>query len=312
MASSPIRTPPPTPASESSGYAFALFSSLGGSLATVIGKWNLEVISPLLLNCLIFSIAAVLFAAVLLPARGPRHLFCHSPRGWLWIGLFGATSVGALWAFWAGVQRMDPSLASLINRIEVFVTILLAVIFLRERLNRMELLGAAISIAGIIVMRATLRVEYSSGFWLVLVGSVFFGITEFVSKIAVRYVASGVLACLRSALMAFVFWLVFWAVGEDFTGLQRVWPGVVALAVVGPIVARMAYLAAVRRIPVTKAAIVTQTSPVFVMVLAVLLLGQFPTLRELAGGILVLVGCVVMILARGTVKNHEEHLPVTT
>jgi drug/metabolite transporter (DMT)-like permease len=74
----------------------------------------------------------------------------------------------------------------------------------------------------------------------------------------------------------------------------------------------MAYLAAVRRIPVTKAAIVTQTSPVFVMVLAVLLLGQFPTLRELAGGILVLVGCFVMILARGTVKNHEEHLPVTT
>jgi drug/metabolite transporter (DMT)-like permease len=289
-----------------------LFSSLGGSLATVLGKWNLAVISPLLLNCLIFSIAAALFAALLLPLRGPRYVFSHSPRAWFWIVMFGATSVGALWAFWAGVQQMDPSLASFINRIEVFVTILLAVIFLRERLNRLELLGAVISIAGLVVMRATLRVEYTSGFWLVLVGSVFFGITEFVSKIAVRYVASGVLACLRSAIMAFVFWLAFWTAGENFTGLERVWPGVVALAVVGPIIARMAYLAAVRRIPVTKAAIVTQTSPVFVMVLAVLLLGQFPTLRELAGGVLVMVGCFAMILARGTVKNHDEHLPVTT
>jgi drug/metabolite transporter (DMT)-like permease len=155
-------------------------------------------------------------------------------------------------------------------------------------------------------------VEYTDGFWLVLVGSVFFGITEFVSKIAVRYVPSGVLACLRSAIMAFVFWTVFWSAGEDFTGLQTVWPGVVALAVVGPIIARMTYLAALRRIPVTKAAIVTQTSPVFVMGLAVLLLGQFPTLRELGGGMLVLLGCFVMILARGTVRNHEEHLPMAT
>ena len=172
----------------------------------VIGKWNLMAISPLLMNSLIFSVAAVVLSSILLPAKGIRNVFTLTRKGWLWVGLFAGSSVFALWAFWAGVQKMDPSLAAFLNRVEVFIAILLGIIFLKERFTRWETLGALLSVAGILVMRLTLRVEYSEGFWLVLLGSLFFGITEFISKIAVRHVEPTVLTCIRAAFMAVVLW----------------------------------------------------------------------------------------------------------
>jgi len=280
------------------GYAFAVTSSMGSALAVVIGKWNLEAVSPLLLNCLIFSIATILLSGVLLPFRGIRKTFTLTRRGWLWLSLFAASSWVALWAFWAGVQQMDPSLAAFLNRSEVPVAILLGMIFLKERFNRTEILGMLLSIAGIVIMRLTLRIEYSTGFYLVLLGSLFFGITEFVSKIALRHVEPVVLAYIRGMFMAGVFWIVFLGSGQGFDGLGEVWPGVIALGFTGPVLARLLYLSALKRMALSKVAVISQSQPVYVILIAFLALGQLPTFREITGGICLTAGCLLMIMSR--------------
>jgi len=285
-------------ASKGSGYHLALFSAITSAAVTVIGKWCLASISPLLLNCLIFSIAAFVLAATLVPRKGWSWFFRHSRSGWLWIFILVASSFGALWAFWAGVQRIDPTLAAFLNRTEVFVAVLLAMIVLRERFSWREAVGALVSIAGMVIMRLTLRMEYESGFWLVLLGSVFFGIVELVSKIAIRHVEPAVLTGMRSWFLALAFWAVFILRGENFEGLGEVWPGVVALAVLGPVLARLFYLWALKRMELAKAAIISQLQPVFVVVLALTALGQLPTVREAWGGILIGLGTVIMIWAR--------------
>ena len=213
------------PSSRLSGYILALVSSIGAGLATVVGKWNLESISPLMMNFLIFSVATIVMSATYLPARGLRQTFTTSKKGWLWVALFTLSSLAAVWAYWAGVQRMDPSLAAFLNRSEVAIAIFLGIVLLRERLSRMETVGLVVSLAGIVVMRLTLRMEYSDGFWLVLIGSVFFGLTEFISKIAIRHIAPIKLAYLRNIFMATVYGLLFAGSGRGFEGLERVWPG---------------------------------------------------------------------------------------
>ena len=264
----------------------------------MIGKWNLESISPLLMSGLIFTIATIVLTVGWLPFRGNKSIFPLSRQGWLWLGLFTTSSFLAIWIFWEGVQRIDPSLAAFVNRAEVPIAIFLGVVFLRERFSRLEILGMIISIAGIVVMRLTLRFEYSTGFWLVLLGALFFGITEFVSKIAVRHVEPVVLAYLRNGMMALVYWIVFLAGGEDLGGLSRVWPGVVALGIVGPILSRMLYLLALKRVELSRVAVISQSQPVFVILIALLFLGQLPTFREVLGGILITTGSLIMILYR--------------
>lgn len=286
------------PSSRLSGYILALVSSIGAGLATVVGKWNLESISPLLMNFLIFSVATVVMSVTYLPARGLRQTFTTTRKGWLWVALFTLSSLAAVWAYWAGVQRMDPSLAAFLNRSEVAIAIFLGIVLLRERLNRMEIIGLLVSLMGIVVMRLTLRMEYSDGFWLVLIGSLFFGLTEFISKIAIRYVKPIKLAYLRNMLMAVVYGALFAGSGRGFEGLERVWPGVVALGLLGPIISRMAYLSALRRLELTKVAVISQTQPVFVIVVALAAFGQLPTVREFLGGVFLVSGCALMVLFR--------------
>ena len=284
------------------GYTFALTSSLGGGVATVVGKWNLEAISPLLQNSLIFTVATVLVSGVMVPRWRSGQMFSLSRQGWKWLGLFTASSWCAIWAFWAGVQRMDPSLAAFLNRSEVPIAIALGIIFLKERLTKTEIVGMILSLTGIVIMRLTLRIEYSSGFWLVLLGSVFFGVTEFISKIAVRHVEPVVLTYIRNMFLAVSFWIVFVASGKSYEGLETVWPGVLALGFLGPIMSRVAYLQALKRIALSRVAVISQSQPVFVVITALVVFGQLPTFREITGGLFLIGGCLLMIAARPNSK----------
>lgn len=288
------------------GYSFAITHSIAAALATVVGKWNLTAISPLLMNSLIFTIATVILSVTMLPRQGVRRVFCHNRNGWYWISLFTACSWLAIWAFWAGVQKIDPSLAAFLNRAEVLIAVLLGVIALKERFGWLETSGLLLSIAGIVVMRLYLQVECNTGFWLVLLGAFFFGITEFVSKLAVRYVQPIVLAYLRNMFMAAAYWLTFLISGESLDGIETVWPGVLALGFLGPIASRVMYLFALRRLSLSKVAVISQTQPIFVIAIALIALAKVPTLREIAGGILLTVGCLLMILGRPALRNGSN------
>ncbi len=258
----------------------------------------MEYIPPLLMNSIMFTVATVMVTSVLLPLRGTGGLFSLTRKGWQWLGIFTVSSWCAVWTFWAGVQRMDPSLAAFLNRSEVPIAIALGVIFLKERLTRLEILGMILSLAGIVIMRLTLRVEYTNGFWLVLLGSVFFGVTEFVSKVAVRHVDPVVLTYIRNAFLAVLFWIAFLSSGQSYEGLEIVWPGVIAIGFLGPIMARMAYLMALKRISLFRVAVISQIQPVFVILIALFVLGQLPTFREVTGGIFLIAGCMLMIVSR--------------
>ncbi len=278
-----------------SGYSYVIASTLAAALSTVVGKWNLNAISPLLMNSLIFSIAASILSVTLISTKGFRAVFSLSRKGWFWLLMFSASSWLAIWAFWAGVQRMDPSLAAFLNRLEVPVAILLGIIILKEHFTKTETLGAILSLSGIVVMRLTLRFEYSSGFWLVLTGALFFGITEFISKIAVRHVQPSVLTYIRNMFIATGYWIAFFSIDGSFEGLGDVWTGVVALGILGPIFSRMMYLKALQQLALSKVAVISQSQPVLVLLIAFLALGQLPAFREIMGGLLLVIGSLLMI-----------------
>lgn len=286
------------------GYLYAFVSSFGSGLSTVIGKWNLRQITPLLLNCLIFSIATLILFLWLLPRNELKQIKHLSSKGWFWIVMFSVFSWIAIMAFWAGVQKIDPSLASFVHRMEVPIAILLGVIVLGEKFKKIEFLGILLAMLGILIMQMTLRVEYTYGFWLVLVSSIFFGLTELFSKIAVKHVEPVILAFIRNAFLALLYWLAFLIIGQDFHGLNKVWLGVIVLGFAGPILSRMVYLMALKRMELSKVAAISQTQPLFVIILSFVFLNQLPSFREMIGGFMILAGCLMMVLSQR--NNHDK------
>ncbi len=284
--------------SRRAGYILAITSSIASGVSIVIGKWNLAAISPLLMSSIIFSVASVVMGGALLSVKGVRNVFTLTKEGWFWLVIFSVGSWLAIWAYWAGIQRMDPSLAAFLSRSEVLVAIVFGMVLLRERFTRLELIGAILSIAGTVIMRVTLRAEYTTGFSLVLIGSLIFGTMEFVSKIAVRHVDPVILTFIRNTLVALLFWATLSATGISFDGLGDVWPGVIALSITAPIMARALYLLALKRLELSKVAVISQSQPIYVILISLLALGQLPTLREASGGIFIVIGCLFLVVSR--------------
>jgi len=153
----------------------ALLTVVVWGLNFVFIKWGVEEVPPLLLTGLRYLCAAL-----------PMVFFIRRPqvktRTLVIYGLaIGFAQFGLL--FSAIKLGMPAGLASLIIQIQAFFTIALAMLFLGEKLGRMQALGALVAIAGIGVI-ATERFEITAliPLLMVVLAALFWGVANIASK----------------------------------------------------------------------------------------------------------------------------------
>nr|NIM97098.1 EamA family transporter [candidate division Zixibacteria bacterium] len=278
-------------------------SAMMAAVLIVTGKWTLYTISPLTLNALIFPMGVVLLAPTVLYRRRWKLILAMDWTAWKWTLAFSVLACVAIWTYWIGVKMMDPTLASFLNRFETLVTISLGMAILGERFTRGEGLGAILVLGGIVLMKFTFRAEYSVGFWVVLFSAVCFGTAEFFAKIAVRYVDPLTISFIRNVVTSILFWFIVPLAGAPFEGASSVWWGILIIAFTGPILTRPIYLFALKNLEVSKVAVIQQSQPLFVAILALVALSQTPAPREIIGGLFVIGGCLLIILSRRKVRR---------
>jgi O-acetylserine/cysteine efflux transporter len=138
-------------------------------------RWGVEAVPPLFLTGLRYLCAAV-----------PAVFFIKRPKVGLAIlvsyGLaIGFAQFGLL--FTAIKLGMPAGLASLIIQVQAFFTIALALVFLGEKLNRYQALGALVAIVGIAAI-ASERFEVTAlvPLLMVILGAFFWGVANIASK----------------------------------------------------------------------------------------------------------------------------------
>ncbi|MFF5232662.1 DMT family transporter [Dactylosporangium sp. NPDC000521] len=113
---------------------------------------------PVLLAALVMTGAAGTLAANAMLNGGIDLSF--APVGWLWLGCIAAVStVAAMLAFFAGLQRTGPSTAAILSTFEPVVTTALAAVLLGESLTPVQLTGAALVLASAVVLQTAARRE---------------------------------------------------------------------------------------------------------------------------------------------------------
>lgn len=288
------------------GYLYASLSAVMASILIVSGKFTLNTISPLALSAIVFTVGAIVLGLAMLPRRRWKRIRAMDARSWRWTIAFSVLAFVAIWTYWIGLSMMDPTLASFLNRSETLVTISLGIVLLGERFSKGEAVGALLALGGVVLMKLTFRAEYSAGFWVVLFSAVCFGTAEFIAKIAVRYVDPLTLSFLRNVISSALFWIAVAFVGTSFEGAGSVWWAVLIIAFAGPILTRPIYLYALKHIEVSKVALVNQSQPVFVAILALVALSQTPAPREIIGGVFVIGGCLLIIVSRRKVGSRNN------
>jgi drug/metabolite transporter (DMT)-like permease len=137
------------------GSLDALGAALGLAAAVVYATYILVsdtlAIPALPLAALVCTGAAValLLSTALLGQFRPGAL---SPAGWVWILCLAAVStVGAIGLFFAGLQRVGPTTASILATVEPLVTVALAFAVFGESLGPLQVAGGILVLAAVLM-----------------------------------------------------------------------------------------------------------------------------------------------------------------
>jgi drug/metabolite transporter (DMT)-like permease len=109
-------------------------------------------LSPVLLSTLVMAGAAATLALRAVLTGGVDFRF--GPAGWFWLICMALVStVAAMLAFFAGLERTGPSTAAILSTFEPVVTTALAALILGESLTALQLAGGALVLASVAVLQ---------------------------------------------------------------------------------------------------------------------------------------------------------------
>jgi transporter family protein len=131
---------------------YALISMVFAGFTAVIAKLGLTGISGdlglAIRTCFVF-VFTLLFAAAVVPRA---ELAAVSTNNVVWLGLSAITTTVSWVFYYKAIKLGEVSSVALIDKGSVIVSVLLAVVILREALTMQKLVGAALVVSGIVVI----------------------------------------------------------------------------------------------------------------------------------------------------------------
>jgi drug/metabolite transporter (DMT)-like permease len=243
---------------------------------------------------------ATVETAVYLGAR--RQIEWHIFRDHLWFFLTVGFLVAASTTInYTAVAYIDPGTASMLGQTSIIFAVGFGLFWLRDRLSRAQLAGAAVAVMGVFTI--TLQRDVAAGSFLnigallVLSAAFMYALHAAVVK---RYGGEMDFANFFLFRVASTtgFLLLFAAVGGNLiwpTG--RVWIFLITAGTVDVVISRVLYYLALRRLQISYHALLLTLSPVITILWSLFLFAERPTGQGLVGGTAVLLGVLLVTLS---------------
>lgn len=133
-------------------FIWASMSAVFAGLTAVLAKVGVEGVNSNLATAIRTSIVLVFAWLVAIPALRETHLGELSRRTWLFLGLSGLATGLSWMCYFRALQLGQASQVAPVDKLSVVIAILLAVVFLGERLNWRETTGVALIICGVAML----------------------------------------------------------------------------------------------------------------------------------------------------------------
>jgi drug/metabolite transporter (DMT)-like permease len=222
-------------------------------------------------------------------ARGRRFLFLSFVISLLF--------AAATFCLFTAISFSEPATVSFLSRLELIAVLFFAAIFLKERINLAELSGLVLVIAGIVVMRYGASLELSRAVTLVTAASLMIGAAEVLIKSRIDWISyrsfifyRGVFVTAICLIAGLVTDRIVWVTDGNVILI------LIIAAILLPYLGRLGYLKAMKHIKISRASIIAQSQPFFAALVALAILGTFPPLKEIVGGLLIVAGVITIKL----------------
>jgi O-acetylserine/cysteine efflux transporter len=221
---------------------------------------------------------------------------------WLFLGVGLLVGVNTNMGFVA-VQYVDPGTASLLSRTSILFGVGLGVVWLRERLRRLEVIGAAIAVAGVVLISAQPGDYLRWGSLIVVSSTALYALHSAVVKRFAGPIPFGEFMFFRVASVAVVLVALAVIQGAVVWPTPVAWGWVIVAAAVNVVLSRGVYYLALRRLDMSFVTIVLTLTPVATWLWSIVLFGGRPTAIEIAGGVATLAGVLLVTASRAGVLD---------
>jgi drug/metabolite transporter (DMT)-like permease len=232
-----------------------------------------------------------------------------SIKNYLILGYLGVFDVLSTYFFFKAIHTIpNPSIVSFIGNISPAFVITLSFFFLKERFNKLEILGVLLAITGAFVIsykgNTNIKDMFIDGAQYILFGSIIGSVNMIIIKKNIKNIPPIILTISRTSFL-FVFSVGFLIISNapiiiPSTALKNIFIG----SVLGPFLTVIAGYLALQYIPLSRKAIIGSTKGLFVLVGSFIYFGKFPKPIAIIGGIVTIIG--VLLISFGKMQFQKK------
>ena len=287
--------------SKSFGYVCAILSALCFGSVSTLAKPTLNAINPLVLTCAIYLISAI----ALTPATLHKKASFQRNDILLILVISIAGAVIAPLLFFYGLHLTSASNTAVLSNIEIVFTVIIAILFFKEKVSRIGYVGLSMVAVGAMVVTSNLKFSDSYfyldvGSILVIGSSLFWAIDNNVSKIITKRIDVMKIAQLKSGIGGTILLGIVFATNIPVLIPSNDIPFVLLLGIVGFALALFFFLKALHIIGVVKTIVIFATSSIFGLIFAVLFLHEQVSVFQIVAICIMIVG-IYLITKKGQI-----------
>ena len=231
-------------------------------------------------------------------ARGRIDVRVLARHRWFFVTIGVLVGINTNLGFIA-VRYVEPGTASLLSRTSILFGVGLGVLWLGERLTRLEAAGAVLAIAGAVAVSAQPGDHLRAGALVVVAATFVYALHSAVVKRFGGAIPFLEFFFFRLAATAAVLCVLGIAQGELVWPSGTAWLILIPAATINVVLSRALYYLALRRLDLSFLTIAQTLSPVVTWLWSIPLFGGWPTLTEVLGGTAILAGVVIVTASRG-------------
>lgn len=289
--------------SKSFGYFSAVFSALCFGSVTTLAKPTLDTINPLVLTCMVYLVSAI----ALTPATLHKKASFQRKDMLMILSISLAGSVTAPLLFFQGLHMTSASNTAVLSNIEIVFTVIIAILFFKEKISRIGYVGLSMVTVGAMVVTSSPKISNSYfsldiGSIFVIGSSLFWAIDNNVSKIITKRVDILKIAQLKSAIGGTILLGVVLASSIPVLVPANEIPFVLLLGTVGFALSLFLFLKSLHIIGVVKTIVIFATSSVFGLIFAILFLHEQVSVFQIVAICVMILG-IYLINRKGQIDT---------
>lgn len=293
------------------GYFYTILATVAFSNVYVFSKAALNEVSLPVFLFFMCSAGFVINLVILAAKGGFAKLSAVPPTMWWIFPVLGLIEIFTVFMFYASVNAIsEPAVTGFLGNLFPLFTTILGIIFLKERFTPIETAGVFVVFAGALLTSYSGNLDWKDffipGVGLVVLNCMGAATATVIVRAKVNNLTPEILSFNRTfwLLIFFSCWVIITRTPLTISSGALI--NTIIAAILDPVLAILLVYKAYQYIEASRGTIIQSAKGLIIIPVAYLYFGTFPLPRQIAGGIIAMIGVIIIGLGQKALDRRKS------